>query len=228
MGESHAVNGQFVRLAGIAPHVRDGQLTPYCVVRDENLAENNPTWMTIHRDVALGIWDDIVIHDLLEAPSSTLYHLQPARSIYYAFLRSSIEILLNTRYDLQYPTLAAYQALLADFRRRLSQECVRAVEALGSTGRQRCVMLQEPGGVGIVNGPGGFWEYGLAPGFMEFAKRTLSWTLQFLSLRLCHYSEGGGEVSHLHGLRKCKCSLRSSDCRVPLLIFDRLSVGSRP
>ncbi|KAK0344720.1 hypothetical protein LTR59_012401 [Friedmanniomyces endolithicus] len=169
---------------------------------DEHLAENNRTWITIHRDVALSIWDDIVTHDLLETPSSTPYHLQPARSIHYAFLRSSIESSLNARKGLQYPTSTAYEILLAEFLGRLSRDYVRAGETLGSTGRQRRVMLQEPGGVGIVNGPGGFWEYGLAPGFMEFAQRTLSRMLQFLNLRVCHCSEDGGEMFHQHGLRK--------------------------
>ncbi|KAK0356599.1 hypothetical protein LTR91_014504 [Friedmanniomyces endolithicus] len=169
---------------------------------DEHLAKNNSTWITIHRDAALSIWDDIVTHDLLETPSSTPYHLQPARSIHYAFLRSSIESSLNTRTGLHYPTSTAYEILLAEFRRRLSLECVRTGEMLGSTRRQRRVTLQEPGGVGIVNGPSGFWEYGLAPGFMEFAKRTLSRTLQFLSLRVCHCSERGEGGFHLHGLRK--------------------------
>ncbi|KAK1072632.1 hypothetical protein LTR74_002423 [Friedmanniomyces endolithicus] len=151
---------------------------------DEHLAKNNSTWITIHGDVALSIWDDIVTHDLLETPSSTPYHLQPARSIHYAFLRSSLETSPNTRTGLHYPTSSAYDVLLAEFRGRLSVEC------------------RETGGVGIVNGPGGFWEYGLAPGFMEFAKRTLSRTLQFLSLRVCHCSERGEGGFHLHGLRK--------------------------
>ncbi|KAK0284313.1 hypothetical protein LTR35_006029 [Friedmanniomyces endolithicus] len=158
--------------------------------------------MTIHRDVALSIWDDIVTHDLLETPFSTPYHLQPARSIHCAFLRSSIESSLNDRNGLQYPTSTAYEILLAEFLGRLSREYVRTGETLGSTGRQRRETMQEPGRVGIVNGPGGFWEYGLAPGFMDFAQRTLSRMLQFLSLRMCHCSDVARQLFHQHGLRK--------------------------
>ncbi|TKA76534.1 hypothetical protein B0A55_05671 [Friedmanniomyces simplex] len=176
--------------------------TRSCADLDKHLALNNPTEITVHRDIALSAWDDIIAHELLESPESTPYHLHPARSPEYNLLRAAIENSLDSLNGTSGLTLIFYHALQKDLCQALARASLRGGVALGLSAVSRRELLQDPIGIGRTDGPGGFGEYGLMPGFMEFAKRSLSRMLQFLSLRVCHCGEGAGQAFHQHGLRK--------------------------
>ncbi|GAB1738357.1 hypothetical protein NU219Hw_g3168t1 [Hortaea werneckii] len=194
-----------------------------CADLDRQLAENNPTPMTVDPALLLRIWDHLVEGARLEdveadpptkicfhpvPPSSTPFHLQPAR---YPELQTARNIFREDMYwhkDSEWSTAALFAELWRNQLRGFRDEMVLAG---GRTVHEKegelmhWVDARSPH-VGTTARNVGGW---LRPGTLEFVRRTLNRMLQFVHVRRCRVQEGRrlllGETGcvgmHGHGAR---------------------------